>query len=130
MLKYWGKVVKSEDNSLVKKIYRRRKVELKQGSWCYYIRELLVGLNLEHFWISEEIGKMSNFISLIKQRIRQREWIVWLHEVAEKPKLRLYSFIKSNFGFEEYLFDMDNPCRKLLAQLRCGSSGLSIELDR
>jgi hypothetical protein len=25
---------------------------------------------------------------------------------------------------------MDNSCRKLLAQLRCGSIGLSIELDR
>jgi hypothetical protein len=72
MLKYWGKVVKSEDNSLVKKTYHRRRVELKQGSWCYYIRELLVGLNLEHFWISEELGKMSNFISLFKQRIQQR----------------------------------------------------------
>ena len=83
MLKYWGKILKSEDNSLVKNTYRSRREELKQGSWCYYIRELLIGLNLENLWISEEIGMVSKFISLVKQRIRQREWIVWLHEVAE-----------------------------------------------
>ena len=53
-----------------------------------------------------------------------------MFELAAKPKLKLYRSIKGNLGLEEYLLDMKDQHRKLIARLRCSSSELSIEMDR
>src|SRR6185436_3521391 len=54
----------------------------------------------------------------------------WLIRISEKPKLRLYMRIKDQLCEEEYLNLGDSWTRRLLTNLRAGSSELQIEIGR
>ena len=88
-------------------------------------------LNLGHLWVSEEVGDLESWNTLITQAFKDREVTQWKERMERKPKLRLYRTFKSQLVREEYL-DTDLPfdIRKQITQLRSGTNKLRIESGR
>lgn len=135
-LRFWGKMVLMSEDRLVKKVYRIRKAAAEaQGkdkkNWCYYTKLLLEQLGLGHVWQSEDIGVSKVvWMSQVKKAIQDREQKEWQLEIQHKPKLRLYSKLKTKLEFELYL-DHSNPwSRRLFTMLRGGTNRLRIETGR
>ena len=131
MLRFWGKIVAKRDDSLIKRIYRHRKMSQPiKGSWCYSIRKVLNDLGLGESWESENIGSVQGWAKRVEKKIKDREVVTWLIAVQGTSKLRTYRRIKANLGLEEYLSDIPIRSRRLISQIRCGSSFLRIEQGR
>ena len=73
MIKYWVKLLKSNDSFLQKKIYRILKDDADSGNsyngsnWASYIKSLLDNLGLSYIWLQQ--GEIDIPLQLIKQRI-------------------------------------------------------------
>ena len=120
-----------DEDRLVKKIYRIRKVELDKKNWCYHTRALLQKLGLGEKWTSEDIGvRQGEWIATVKKAVREREEEEWKKEVASKTKLRTYTKLKTKLESELYL-EHDNPwARRMMTRIRGGTNRLRIETGR
>ena len=69
-LQFWGRIVRMDEDSLVK--YRHFKVStaLRRNSWSFYTKRLLVGLNLGHLWVSEEVAILIAGVPLLPKWLR------------------------------------------------------------
>jgi len=78
-LKFWGRIVRMDEGSLVKQVYRHFKVStaLRRNSWSFYTKRLLVELNLGHLWVSEEVGDLDSWSTFITQVFKDREVMQW-----------------------------------------------------
>src|SRR6185437_2546957 len=104
LLKYWGRLLCMEDFRLVKQIYRHCKTKITglKTSFCYHIQNLLISLNLEHVWFSEEIGEYKDWIKLAETSVCQMDANLWSRDMQKKTKLRTYRSIKSALRQEEW----------------------------
>jgi hypothetical protein len=78
MLRFWARIVRLGDASLMKRIYRQRKegaLRRKKG-WCYQIHNLLYELDLGQFWETEEVGEIRKWVSLVHRKLHEREWFM------------------------------------------------------
>jgi hypothetical protein len=133
MLKYWGRLLHMEDSRLVKQIYRHCKTKMTglKTSFCYHIQNLLISLNLDHVWISEEIGEYKDWIKLAETSVCQMDANLWSRDMQKKTKLRTYRSIKSALRQEEYVrWVMPPEHRRCYARIRSGSLQLRIESGR
>lgn len=130
-LRFWHKVVNAPENSLLKRTYRACKAVLVSVplSWCWSTHKLLVDLNLAHVWNSEVTGSATDWRNLIRNCIHQKEVEKWNLGILNKPKLRLYRILKMNFGREVYL-KLPYEQRTLIAEMRCGTNRLRIDMGR
>ena len=133
-LRFWGKILNVADNRLIRIVYQARRAEYlryKDGQfWCKEIHQLLLSLGLGRCWDNEETGNLNAWMTVVHNQIAQREEKEWLIRISEKPKLRLYMRIKDQLCEEEYLNLGDSWTRRLLTNLRAGSSELQIEIGR
>ena len=133
LLKYWGRLLCMEDSRLVKQIYRHCKTKMTglKTSFCYHIQNLLISLNLEHVWFSEEIGEYKDWIKLAETSVCQMDANLWSRDMQKKTKLRTYRSIKSALRQEEYVvWGMPPEHRRCYARIRSGSLQLRIESGR
>ena len=143
-LRYWAKIIRMEDDRIVKTIYRasrdrleREEESLTQGeeviltkTWCYYTRKLLKKLNLEEEWITEQVKEDEEWNKLIRERIHEREQIKWRSKCLLKRKLRTYALLKKSLRTEPYLEVHHRGGLPELTKLRGGTNRLRIEQGR
>ena len=86
-LRYWAKIVRMEDDRIVKRIYResRNRMEREEiekicdentkitNTWCMYTRKLMRNLNLETEWNLEQVKDEEEWNGLVRERIHERE---------------------------------------------------------
>ena len=89
-----------------------------------------IGRSQPHVWDSEETGSAKHWKNLIRSCIHQKEVETWNLGIQEKAKkLRLYRTLKVDFGREVYL-KLPYEQQSLIAELRCGSNRLRIDMGR
>ena len=139
-LRYWAKIVRMDDDRIVKMIYRASKNRLEREeefnaaitpTWCQYTRRLMKKLDLETEWNTEQVeGGEADWNKLIRERIHEREQRKWLQKCLKKPKLRTYVWLKRRLRMEPYLSVHHRSGLPELTKLRGGTNRLRIEQGR
>jgi hypothetical protein len=131
-LRYWVKLVKLDNNRLVKKVYRARREEFNKGekkdenNWCYGTWKILSELGLEQIWESENFGSDQK----LKDAISEREEKIWLEKVNTRRKLRTYKTLKNKLRLENFLHELSRDEYRQFVMLRGGTNYLRIERGR
>jgi hypothetical protein len=122
------------DNSrLAKQVYLKCKkfTDSLKESFCGLVKRTLIALKLDHLWRSEAVGDLKGWISFISTAIRRKDTMLWLEAMKKKPKLRLYSYLKSELVREDYIgWQIPASHRALYARLRSGTHQLRYETGR
>ena len=74
-LKLWGKILKMHDSRLTKQVYRscRDSTVGQKGSFCHAVSKTLRNLGLGHLWVSEQIGELKDWYSLVMAKVKQKD---------------------------------------------------------
>ena len=134
-IRYWMKLLKSEDNFIPKQIYFMLKQDADNNksysgtNWAYQVKHILDSIGLSNIWIQQyDIDIPFN---LIKQRILDIYKQTWYVAVNNSNRLLLYSRYKHEFIFEKYLdFIVEKKYRIALSQFRLSSHDLETERGR
>ena len=131
ILSWWARIIKMDKNRLCFKVYKFRRDQVNvRPSWCRFVRDLLVDLNLGAHWDSEAIPSLKTWRLWVKKRLAIKEETEWRNRLLKFPKLRVYRLLKSNLSFESYLLELPLSIRRNFSQFRCGTSDLRIETGR
>lgn len=135
MINYWLKLLKLEDNAIVKQIYLMLKVDADNNisyngsNWAFQIKSLLDELGLTYIWLQQT--EIVIPINLIKQRIFDSFYQSWYANINNSNRLLTYSRYKHEFKFENYLdFILEKKYKIALTQFRLSSHDLEIERGR
>ena len=135
MIRYWIKLLKSDDNFIPKNIYLMLKMGADNNktyngaNWAYQIKSILDSIGLTNIWI-QQFDIIIPF-NLIKQRILDIYKQSWYASVNNSNRLLMYSRYKHDFNFEKYLdFMSEKKYRNALSQFRLSSHDLEIERGR
>jgi len=134
-INYWMKILKTDQNRLIYKIYKQRRDDFIKGrmqdknNWCFWTWKGLKDLHLEHIWQSENILNENHFIKLVGELIYRNEESEWKRNMEKKNKLRTYRKLKSELKLEKYIIEVERR-RRHLTMLRGGTNKLRIERGR
>jgi hypothetical protein len=143
-LRYWAKIIRMEDDRIVKRIYResrnrmeKEEVEKRENenikmtkTWCMYTRNLMRKLKLETEWNLEQVKEEEEWNEIVRERIHEREEKKWRKNCLLKPKLRTYVQLKTKLRTEPFLTVYHRSGIPELVKLRGGSNRLRIEQGR
>ena len=133
-IKYWAKILTSNDNKYVKRIYNLLKDDLElmpnKINWCSLLRDLLSSLGLYEVWFSQTIGNTDIFLALVKQRLNDHFVQNWSERLNNSSRALFYRSI-AEFKFQSYLKVIQiDKYRNVLTRLRVSSHKLCIETGR
>lgn len=139
-LRYWARLVRMQQDRIPSIVYRESKGRLDReqrndstitDSWCIYTKSLLTELGLQERWANEQVGSKEEWNELVRDRIHNREELLWLTDIDRKPKLRTYKHLKKELKLEDYLLDhRERYGRYETTKLRGGTNRLRIEQGR
>ena len=134
IIKYWLKVLNSNDNKYIKNTYNMvlqyNENNPQKVNWVSLVKNLLSELGFYEVWINQGVGNVNAFVSLFKQRICDNYKQDWNARISQSPKARFYCLF-SNFGFKSYLnLDTAKNIRIYISKLRLSSHTLEIEKGR
>ena len=107
MFRYWIKLLKADDTSLIKRIYCMLKIDAdnnvsyNKNNWAYQIKLMLQNLGLGDLWTNQQHCDI--FFPEIKQRILDQYYQSWYSDINNSQRLASYSRIKHSFESESYL---------------------------
>ena len=109
IIKYWIKVLKQSEASLVKKAYLIMKsdvdidINYNGKNWAYQIKSILQQHGLEYIWNQQ--SKMEIPLNTIRQRIIDMYCQKWYSNINNSSRLKTYCKYKHNFKpeAEKYL---------------------------
>ena len=135
MLRYWIKLLNSNDNFLPKKVYCMLKTDIDNNktysgsNWAYQIKCILDKLGLSYIWRQQFDHEIPYF--LIKQRIFDSYKQSWYSFINNSNRLEMYSRYKHEFDLENYLDCLENKkFRIALTKFRLSSHDLAVERGR
>ena len=135
MFHYWIKLLKSDENSLIRSTYKMLKndannnITYNKQNWAYQIKTMLESLGLNNFWISQDTYNIS--LPIIKQRLFDQYYQSWYSNINNSHRLESYCHFKHNFNIEPYLdIISDNKYKVALRRFRLSSHKLEIERGR
>ena len=81
IIKYWFKVICSEENKYIKQIYNMMLNDLAahplKRNWASCVKDLLCQLGFRIVWETQGVGNIEQFLGTFKQRVRDvfaQEW--------------------------------------------------------
>ena len=135
IIKYWIKILKLPDSSLVKQAYLFLKADADIGrsyngtNWANNVKLILENHGLNNIW-HNQINVNFTF-ETIKQRISDMYLQKWYSDINNSPRLQSYCIFKHDYNIEHYLSCVkDIKYRVALTRLRTSSHDLFIENDR
>lgn len=134
IIKYWLKVVESDDTKYVWQIYNAQKADIELNrninNWANNVRKLLCVLGFNYAWIFQEVGDKRKFLLTVKQRLTDNSIQNWDIRLQESTRALFYRHI-SIHKFQDYLFVIKSKkVRNAVSQLRVSSHRLQIEAGR
>ena len=134
IFKYWLKILKSENNSYIKKIYLDMIISDEanpvQSSWVNQLKHSLFELGFGYVWINQHVHCETSFLSQIKQRMSDAYFQQWNAEKLATTSSKLFKHIKNSFKFENYLLITNKSLRTALTKIRLSSHSFMIERGR
>ena len=134
IIKYWFKILLSEDVKYIKLVYNMMLEDLElnpnKTNWASLLRHLLFSMGFNEVWIQQGVGNINNFISVFKQRLTDNFIQNWQSRLAESSRAIFYRSF-ATFQFQPYL-DKVNVSKYLQAysKLRMSSHRLEVEKGR
>ena len=135
MIRYWIKLLNSNEDSLIYKVYSTIKNDAENGqnynknNWAYHIKCILDECGLSFIW-QTQFTMQINF-NIIKQRILDIYSQQWYSEINNSRRLETYCLFKHSLNFEEYLDFITEPKYRIaLTRFRTSSHNLAIETGR
>ena len=134
IIKYWLKLIRSDSNKYVSKIYHLLKNESEtmphKVNWCSLVRDLLNSLGFNDAWLMQSVGDETLFLISVKQRLNDNFIQNWHSRLEASSRAIFYNCI-SEFKFQPYLNHIDiKKYRIELTKLRVASHRLQIEAGR
>ena len=134
IIKYWFKILLSEDVKYIKLVYNMMLEDLElnanKTNWTSLLPHLLFSMGFNEVWIQQGVGNINNFISVFKQRLTDNFIQNWQSRLAESSRAIFYRSF-ATFQFQPYL-DKVNVFKYLQAysKLRMSSHRLEVEAGR
>lgn len=135
MIKYWMKILRQKDSSLVKMTYLMLKddtdlnLNYNGQNWAFQIKSILQHHGFEYVWNNQFDIEIP--YQLIKQRVFDNYFQKWYCNINNSSRLQSYCIFKHNFESEKYLTVLsENKYRVALSRFRTSSHNLSIETGR
>ena len=135
MIRYWIKLLKADNTSLIKRIYCMLKIDAdnnvsyNKNNWAYQIKLMLQNLGLGESWTNQQHCDI--FFPEIKQRILDQYYQSWYSDINNSQRLASYSRIKHSFESESYLdYISERKYKIALSKFRLSSHNLEIETGR
>ena len=134
IIKYWLKIVNSEENKMIKHVYNQMLLDLEldngRVNWASLAKKLLSELGFYEVWLQQNVGDHQMFLAIFKQRVRDSFIQTWNSELAESS-MALFFRNTSDFGFKAYLNIVTvKKFRRALSRLRMSSHRLEVEMGR
>ena len=130
IIKYWFKIIESQDHNYVNIVYKilRNDIEVfpNQKHWASLLREIISSLDFFDLWIFQGVGNKQLFLNLaIKLDNFQQKWTA---ELRMLTRALFYSEISTNIDFKAYLNVVNiSKHRIALSRLCTSSHHLAIE---
>ena len=134
IIKYWLKVISSEESKYIKQIYNSMLNDLNlqplKQNWASSVKNLLSRVGFLHVWEAQGVGNENAFLNIFKQRIKDIFTQDWHSRLENSTRARCYLTF-ANFKYQKYL-DFLNivKYRKCLSRLRLSSHRLEVEVGR
>ena len=134
IIKFWFKILNSEDTKLIKCIYRQLLQDIQNDpnktNWASLVQTLLSTLGFHEVWLSQGVGNEQLFLNEFKQRLADSHMQNLHDRISNSPKARFYSMFYS-FGFKSYLEQVTViKFRTAITKLRLSSHRLAVETGR
>ena len=135
ILKYWVKLLNTEENAIPRKIYSMLKQDADNNNsynganWASNVKSILNSLGLSYMWVQQ--NEMNIPLEVIKQRIFDTYYQSWYAAINNSNRLMMYSIYKHEFSQETYLdFISNRNIRTAFSRFRLSSHDLAIESGR
>ena len=134
IVKYWFKVLNSDNRKYIKNVYNLMlndmNVNPNTRNWASLVKNVLSHLGFYHAWLSQGVGDINKFLSILKQRLTDSFIQNWRQRLNEFSRASFYKEI-SVFCFQPYLNIVNiKTNRNALTRLRLSSHKLFIESGR
>ena len=109
MLKFWLKVLKSDESSIIRQVYEMLRCDSDNNvtyggkNWAHQVKLVLQEIGLNYFWLFQ--NDIVDHISIlhIKQRLFDAFYQSWYSDINNSRKLEAYCLFKHSFNREKYL---------------------------
>ena len=73
IVKYWVKILYTDDNKYIRKVYNMLKNDTEvypdKPNWCTLLKDLLCTLGMYDAWYFQDIGNIEYILYIVKQRL-------------------------------------------------------------
>ena len=135
MIRYWFKILKSDDSTLPTIIYRMLKTDADNNityngvNWASQIKNILQTHGFSNLWINQDVNSVP--FTVVKQRILDVYQQSWYADINNSPRLSTYCRFKHAFTLEKYLDSVfEKKYRIALCKFRISAHNLAIEKGR
>lgn len=134
IIKYWLKVITSEDNKYISYIYKLMIDDIdsnpRKSNWALLVKNLLGSLGFNEAWLQQGVGDINLFLKIVKQRLCDNFIQNWNAEINQSTRAIFYRNI-AVFKFQDYLDVVKvKKFRNALSRLRVSSHRLEVETGR
>ena len=127
LIKYWLKVVNSDNRKLIKRIYNvileDAVIQPNKQNWAMSVKTLLSSLGFMDVWLAQGVGSVAGFINVFKIRVRDVFVQEWHARLENSTRARFYMYI-SNFKHQIYLDSLQIDTESGFVILECRPIGL------
>ena len=132
-IKYWLKLVKEREESILGACYSRLLNECENGkeNWATSVKQLLQEHGYGMVWLNQGVEDNRHFIVEFEQRLKDSFIQKWYQEKETNNKLRYYNMFKTEFKQELYI-SLNIPRKYITscARYRMASHKLEVEIGR
>ncbi len=131
MVKYWIKLMNSDQRSLMHIVYQELVKNPGESTWANHIQQLLRSSGFGYAWGNQHIDNERVFLNMFAQRSRDMYIQGCMSELAASNRCRTYRAIKLEFGAEPYMScNISSTLRTAYTKLRLSSHTLMVERGR
>lgn len=131
MLKYWIKLISSEENSLLYSTYKDMTDTHLKNRWLHTIKKLLNQNGFGHVWQNQYIDNEKQFLMLFESRCKDIFAQECFTDIQSSNRCRLYREIKESYNMADYLrYNISATLRSSLTKIRLSSHRFMVERGR
>lgn len=143
VLKYWLRVSSPDSPTIIHKtyIYMYQSMTTSNitssnpcNNWSSCIKNMLCQFDLSDIWINHGTLYRNKMVTIFKSRLEHcysEQWLKYINDSDNNPKLRTYKLFKKSFTTENYVLQASNvSLRRQFTKLRLSCHSLRVETGR
>ena len=131
-ISYWLKLIEMENTRYPRACYLmlKRLDDAGRVTWVTSIKNLLFRYGFGIVWLEQQVGNSTIFLQNFTQRLQDCCKQEWHNDITSSSRLSLYCEFKSLLQPERYLNYLSPSRKRILANFRCSTHKLNIEIGR